>query len=55
MQLKAMASGRPLKPVSYELARRASRIMLQGIEENARLHLQSIKCQIARVEPDFTD
>jgi ribulose-5-phosphate 4-epimerase/fuculose-1-phosphate aldolase len=43
VQLKAMASGRPLKPVAPAIARAASRQMMIGNAENARLHLESIK------------
>lgn len=55
VQLKAMASGRALKPVAHDIARKACRVMLEGNAESARLHLESIKRQIARLEPDFAD
>ncbi|TBU91543.1 aldolase [Phytopseudomonas dryadis] len=55
VQLKAMASGRPLKAVPHEQARRACQVMLEGNAESARLHLESVKRQIARLEPDFAD
>jgi ribulose-5-phosphate 4-epimerase/fuculose-1-phosphate aldolase len=47
VQLKAMASGRALKPVSADIARAASRQMMIGNDENARLHLESVKRSLA--------
>lgn len=55
VQLKAMASGRPLKPVPPEVARKACQVMLDGNAESARLHLESVKRQIARLEPEFAE
>jgi len=55
VQLKAMASGRALKTVPHEVARKACRIMLEGNAESARLHLESVKRQIARQEPEFAE
>lgn len=55
VQLKAMASGRPLKPVPPEVARKACQVMLDGNAESARLHLESVKRQIGRLEPEFAD
>lgn len=43
VQLKAMASGRPLKPVPHAIASAACRQMLVGDAESARLHLESVK------------
>lgn len=43
VQLKAMASGRPLKPVPHEVASAACRQMMAGNAESAHLHLQSVK------------
>ena len=43
VQLKAMASGRPLKPVPHAIASAACRQMLVGNAESARLHLESVK------------
>lgn len=54
VQLKAMASGRTLKPVAKEMASKACRLMLEGNAESARLHLESIKRQVARLVPDLT-
>lgn len=53
VQLKAMASGRPLKPVAPEVARTACRQMMMGNAESARLHLNSVMRQLSRSEPDF--
>ena len=55
VQLKAMASGRPLRPVPHELARKTCRVMLDGNAESARLHLESVKRQIGRLEPEFAE
>jgi len=53
VQLKAMASGRALKPVAVDIARAASQQMLDGNAESARLHLESVKRQLMRSEPEF--
>ena len=53
VQLKAMASGRPLQRVPHEVASAACRQMLIGNAESARLHLESVKRQLARTEPEF--
>jgi ribulose-5-phosphate 4-epimerase/fuculose-1-phosphate aldolase len=53
VQLKAMASGRPLKSVPDQVASAACRQMLVGNADSARLHLQSVKRQLARSEPEF--
>lgn len=47
VQLKAMASGRALKPVAPEVASAACRQMMLGNAENARLHLESVKRNLA--------
>lgn len=47
VQLKAMASGRFLKPVAHEVASAACRQMMIGNAQNARLHLESIKRDLA--------
>lgn len=46
VQLLAMHSGRALKPVSDEVARRASEQMRQGDEQSARAHLASAMQQL---------
>ncbi|MDT3719035.1 aldolase [Pseudomonas oryzihabitans] len=53
VQLKAMASGRPLKPVTASIAHAACQQMLQGNADSARLHLESVKRQLLRLEPDY--
>lgn len=53
VQLKAMASGRPLQRVPHEVASAACRQMLIGNAESARLHLESVKRQLVRTEPEF--
>ncbi|MBA1274781.1 aldolase [Stutzerimonas azotifigens] len=53
VQLKAMASGRPLKRVTAEAAHAACRQMQDGAAESARLHLDSLRRQLQRSEPDF--
>ncbi|QDD89696.1 aldolase [Pseudomonas oryzihabitans] len=55
VQLKAMASGRPLLPVAPAIAHAACQQMLQGNAESARLHLESVKRQLLRLEPDYLD
>ncbi|KTT59863.1 hypothetical protein SB8_02435 [Pseudomonas oryzihabitans] len=55
VQLKAMASGRPLLPVAPAIAQAACQQMLQGNAESARLHLESVKRQLLRLEPDYLD
>jgi ribulose-5-phosphate 4-epimerase/fuculose-1-phosphate aldolase len=55
VQLRAMSSGRPLKPVPAEIARRTAQQMKDGDAESARLHLESVKRILARAEPDFAD
>ncbi|KQT87535.1 aldolase [Aurantimonas sp. Leaf443] len=52
-QVKAMSLGRPLKPIAPAIAERAFRQMREGDAESARLHLESVKRQLARSEPDF--
>ncbi|KTQ95926.1 hypothetical protein NS226_09615 [Aureimonas ureilytica] len=52
-QVKAMSLGRPLKPIAPDIAERAYRQMREGDPESARLHLESVKRQLARSEPDF--
>ncbi|MGY4533356.1 ribulose-5-phosphate 4-epimerase/fuculose-1-phosphate aldolase [Pseudomonas sp. TE3786] len=53
VQLKAMSSGRPLKAVSHEIASAAGKQMLIGNAESARLHLDSVKRQLAKTEAEF--
>jgi ribulose-5-phosphate 4-epimerase/fuculose-1-phosphate aldolase len=55
VQLKAMSSGRPLKAVAHEIASAASKQMLIGNAESARLHLDSVKRQLAKTEQEFAN
>lgn len=55
VQLKAMSSGRPLLRVPHALASAASRQMQQGNAESAALHLESVKRQLLRSEPEFAE
>jgi ribulose-5-phosphate 4-epimerase/fuculose-1-phosphate aldolase len=54
-QRLAMATGRPLKPVPAEIARKTYEQMREGDRESARLHLESVKRQLLRSDPDFLD
>lgn len=54
-QLLALSTGRKLKPVPPELARKTYEQMREGDGESARLHLESIKRRLAREEPDYLD
>lgn len=53
VQLKALSSGRALKPVPHEIAHAACQQMLDGNAESAHLHLESVKRRLVRLEPDF--
>ena len=53
VQLKAMASGRPLQRVPHAVASAACRQMLIGNAQSAHLHLESVKRQLLRTEPEF--
>ncbi|MCG7361999.1 aldolase [Roseomonas sp. ACRSG] len=55
VQRLAMATGRPLKPVPHDVARRAYEQMREGDADSARLHLESIKRILAKQEPDYLD
>ncbi len=55
VQLKAMSSGRPLIPVSEELAEKTAKLMREGDPESARMHLESIKRQLDVTSPGFRD
>jgi ribulose-5-phosphate 4-epimerase/fuculose-1-phosphate aldolase len=54
-QRLALSTGRPLKPVTPEVAARTYAQMREGDRESARLHLESVKRILAREEPDFAD
>jgi hypothetical protein len=53
-QRHAMATGRPLKAVSEEVAARTAAQMREGDGESAKLHLESVKRILAASEPDFS-
>jgi ribulose-5-phosphate 4-epimerase/fuculose-1-phosphate aldolase len=48
VQLKAMSSNRPLKPVPHEVAQRAYEQMRLGDKESARAHLDSAMRELRR-------
>jgi len=54
-QRLALSTGRPLKPVRPDIADRTARQMRGGDAQSAWLHLESVKRQLARLEPDFCD
>ncbi len=53
VQVKALATGRALRPVDPAVAGRTAAQMREGDPESARLHLESVKRVLARHEPDF--
>ena len=53
VQLLAMSTGRQIVPVKPEIAEAAYRQMREGDPESARLHLESVKRQLDRSEPDY--
>ncbi|WP_420360875.1 aldolase [Agrobacterium rubi] len=55
VQLLAMSTGRQLKPVLPEIARKTYLEMREGDPESARLHMESIRRQLMRTEPEFAD
>lgn len=55
VQLKAMASGRPLRQVPHSIAHAACQQMKEGNADSARLHLESVKRQLMRSEPEFAE
>ncbi len=54
-QRLALSTGRKLKPVTPELARKTYLQMREGDRESAHLHLESIKRILTKDEPDFLD
>jgi len=54
-QWLAESTGRRLKPVSDEMARRTADQMRQGERESARLHLESVKRILMAEAPGFAD
>ncbi|RQR91199.1 MULTISPECIES: aldolase [unclassified Burkholderia] len=55
VQILAMSSGRPLKRVSDELARRTSREFARDRDEYARLHFRSLKRLLESAQPHWRD
>ena len=53
VQVKAMSTGRPLRSVDPDVARRVAAQMREGDPESARLHLESIKRILMRQDPGF--
>jgi hypothetical protein len=53
VQLKALSSGRPVKPVGHEVAQRAYEQMRAGDAQSARAHLESGMRQLRRRGIDF--
>ncbi|HEV2675994.1 MAG TPA: aldolase [Aliidongia sp.] len=53
VQVKALSTGRPLRAVAPDVARRTYEQMRAGDQESARLHLESIKRSLMRDEPEF--
>ncbi|HTH97053.1 MAG TPA: aldolase [Stellaceae bacterium] len=52
-QVKAMSTGRPLKPIPEALARKTHEQIRAADAESARMHLESVKRRLAKTEPDF--
>lgn len=55
VQIKAMATGRTLRPISHDVAQKAYLEMREGDPERARLHLESVRRQLMKSEPDFAN
>ncbi len=53
VQVKALSTGRPLRAVNPDLARRVAAQMREGDPESARLHLESVKRVLMRQDPAF--
>jgi ribulose-5-phosphate 4-epimerase/fuculose-1-phosphate aldolase len=54
VQLKAMSTGRTLLPVSLEIAAETARQMREGDPESARLHLESLRRVLDRLDPGYS-
>jgi ribulose-5-phosphate 4-epimerase/fuculose-1-phosphate aldolase len=54
VQCLALATGRPIVPVSKEIAEATARQMRGGDAESARLHLQSLRRTLDREEPAYS-
>jgi ribulose-5-phosphate 4-epimerase/fuculose-1-phosphate aldolase len=53
VQVKALSTGRRLLPVPADVAARTAAQMREGDPESGRLHLESIKRQLMKMEADF--
>jgi ribulose-5-phosphate 4-epimerase/fuculose-1-phosphate aldolase len=53
-QVKALSTGRPLVPVSPQLAEKTARQIREGDSESARLHLASLHRILGRVSPGYS-
>ncbi|RYC28777.1 aldolase [Lichenibacterium minor] len=53
VQVKALSTGRPLRAVDPDVARRVAAQMREGDPESARLHLESVKRVLMREDPAF--
>ncbi|MCK5779285.1 MAG: aldolase [Rhodospirillales bacterium] len=53
VQVIAMSTGRPLKPVAADIAAKTAHQMTLGNRDSAGLHLESIKRILDRDEPDY--
>jgi ribulose-5-phosphate 4-epimerase/fuculose-1-phosphate aldolase len=53
VQVKAMSTGRPLRVISPELARRTQAQIRPAEAESARLHLEAVKRLLMREAPEF--
>lgn len=53
VQLLAMSTGRAINPVKPEIAEAAYRQMREGDAESGRLHLESVKRQLDKSEPEY--
>jgi ribulose-5-phosphate 4-epimerase/fuculose-1-phosphate aldolase len=53
VQLKALSSGRPVKPIPHEVAQRAYEQMRAGDAQSARAHLESGMRELRRRGVDF--
>lgn len=55
VQVIAQSTGRRLVPVDPDIAEATYRQMREGDDESARLHLESIKRELDREQPDYKD
>lgn len=53
VQLKAMATGRPLIPIPAEIAEKSATQIREGDPVSARKHLDSVRRILSRQQPEF--